>query len=198
MLGAVTGKRWDELAAAVRRRRDLMKLRQSDLEARGGPSAGTVRNIEQASRESYSPRTFVQLEHALDWPDGVVDKILDGTATPSDVTEVVVRDPARERDFDPGSVRSFVDSAGVRHVGNLTRQERTEQLQRLGDEVYKPQIRRDEEDAIFELANQLIPMLARRSPSSPASRAAVTNLLDVMREVAEGMLPPEDTGADDS
>lgn len=69
-----------------------MGLRQGDLEARGGPSNGTVRNIEQAARDKYASRTFVQLEQSLDWPDGIVDRILDGSATQSEINEVVVRD----------------------------------------------------------------------------------------------------------
>ncbi|HTF49512.1 MAG TPA: hypothetical protein VK735_18875, partial [Pseudonocardia sp.] len=50
-----------------------------------------MRNIEQASRTSYAPRTFVQLETALQFGDGVVEKILDGTATRSEIDEVVPR-----------------------------------------------------------------------------------------------------------
>lgn len=67
---------WQALAEAVKHRRNELRLRQSDLEARGGPSAGTVRNIERASRESYSPRTFAQLEHALSWPMGLTGHLL--------------------------------------------------------------------------------------------------------------------------
>lgn len=75
----MTTTNWEALAVAVRRRRDAMHLRQADLEARGGPGAGTVRNIEQAARTKYAPRTFTQLEQALDWPAGIVEKILAGT-----------------------------------------------------------------------------------------------------------------------
>jgi transcriptional regulator with XRE-family HTH domain len=82
---------WLALGTEVRRRRALMHLRQADLEARGGPGAGTVRNIEQASRTSYAHRTFVQLETALDWPDGVVERILRGTATRAEIDDAVTR-----------------------------------------------------------------------------------------------------------
>jgi hypothetical protein len=50
-----------------------------------------MRNIEQASRTSYAPRTYVQLETALQWPDGLTRKILDGTATRAEIDEVVDR-----------------------------------------------------------------------------------------------------------
>lgn len=84
MLGAM-GENWAALGEAVKTRRDKLKLRQSDLEARGGPGHGTVRNIEQVARTSYAPRTFAQLEQALNWPTGTVQKILNGTATEEDV-----------------------------------------------------------------------------------------------------------------
>lgn len=75
-------KHWGALGTAVRQRRTVLRLRQSDLESHGGPSGGTVKNIEQAARERYSPRTFAQLEQALDWKPGTVETILAGTADP--------------------------------------------------------------------------------------------------------------------
>lgn len=87
-----------------------MGLRQSDLEARGGPSNGTVRNIEQAARTTYAARTFAQLVHALDWPDGIVDRILDGTATEDDLNAVVVRAGASAS---LGRLNSTVGGPGV-------------------------------------------------------------------------------------
>lgn len=69
---------WAALAERVRERRVALGLRQSDLEALGGPSNGTVRNIEQAARTKYSARTLAQLEAALQWPRGTANRILDG------------------------------------------------------------------------------------------------------------------------
>lgn len=76
---------WDALASAVRSRREKMGLRQADLEEYGGPSSGTVRNIEQAARTRYSTKTKVQIERALRWRDGLVDDILAGTASSEDL-----------------------------------------------------------------------------------------------------------------
>jgi hypothetical protein len=84
-------KDWAALAAEVRKRRTAMGLRQGDLEARGGPSNGTVRNIEQAARTSYAPRTFTQLEHALGWKDGQAEEILNGTAKEEDLRSQWIR-----------------------------------------------------------------------------------------------------------
>lgn len=167
----------------------------------------TTRKLERGETQAIRNKTKTQLERALDWPDGVVDKILAGTATPSEVTEVV----HRVHVTDSAKANDYVDS-GVRRVGNLTRQERAEQLQRLGrasaelggltataeGQVTRPQIRKEDEDAIFEYASQLVPLLARRAPSSPASRAAVTSLLDVMSEIANWMLQPGDTVTDEA
>lgn len=76
---------WQALAREVRRRRVRLGMHQADLEEIGGPSCGTIRNVEQAVRDNYALRTYVQLEAALKWGDGVVRKILDGTATPDDL-----------------------------------------------------------------------------------------------------------------
>src|SRR5690606_35666182 len=62
-----------------------LRLRQRDVELRGGPGQGTMRNIEQAARDGYALRTFDTLERALEWPAGTVTKILDGTATEGDL-----------------------------------------------------------------------------------------------------------------
>lgn len=89
----MTGTNWKTLATEVIRRRTQLQLRQTDVEKEGGPSAGTMRNIEQASRDSYAARTYVQLETALKWGDGVVRRILDGTVKPEELTEIVDRSP---------------------------------------------------------------------------------------------------------
>lgn len=73
---------WGALAAAVRDRRLALGLRQGDLEALGGPSQGTVKNIEQSARTKYAQRTFAQLETALGWPHGAVARILSGDSEP--------------------------------------------------------------------------------------------------------------------
>lgn len=77
---------WARLAAAVQDRRHELGLTQKDLEARGGPSAATVRNIEQAARAVYRPVTFRTLEQALEWPRGHCRQILAGQ---DEVDEVV-------------------------------------------------------------------------------------------------------------
>lgn len=76
---------WEALAEAAQARRIQLGLRQSDLEGRGGPSTGTVRNLEQAARKSYAKRTLTQLEVALEWPPGTVADLLAGTRSPHDV-----------------------------------------------------------------------------------------------------------------
>src|SRR5688572_13026526 len=76
---------WAALARIVRERREALHLRQADVEGRGGPGIGTVRNIELGSRTSYSPRTLARLERALSWSDGAVERILDGRATAQDL-----------------------------------------------------------------------------------------------------------------
>lgn len=90
-----TQQNWAELARLVRERRERMQLRQSDIPGRGGPSLGTVQNIEQGSRSTYAARSLRQLELALAWSYNTVDRILDGTATPELLDEVWVANRSR-------------------------------------------------------------------------------------------------------
>ena len=134
----------------------------------------TVRKIERGEPVAIRNKTKVQLEHALLWGDGLVDKILAGTATDEELSVKVHRKTGGGAAVVGGGDAKV---NGVRQVGNLTEHQRAEQLAHL-DTL-------DDDRAIFTLANRLVPLLARRSPSSPASRAAVTNLLDVMKELVD-------------
>lgn len=80
--GMKQGEKWDRLADAVRQRRVALGLRQADMEGAGGPSYATVRNVEQSQRTKYAPRTFIQLERALSWPAGTIERILLGGPPP--------------------------------------------------------------------------------------------------------------------
>lgn len=60
----------EDLAKVAKERRLELRLRQRDLEATGGPSAGTVANIEQGSRDIYSGQTFAALDRSLRWRPG--------------------------------------------------------------------------------------------------------------------------------
>jgi len=74
----VSANNWQVLADAARERREALGLRQADLEQRGGPSHGTVRNIEQATRDKYAPRTFATLDRALAAPPGWAEALVKG------------------------------------------------------------------------------------------------------------------------
>lgn len=76
---------WEALGAAVKARREQLRLPQ-DLINHGGPGEMTVRKIERGEVTAIRNKTKTQLERALAWPDGNVDRILDGTAgtIPSD------------------------------------------------------------------------------------------------------------------
>lgn len=72
----------DDLGNAVEDRRVRLGLRQVDLDRLGGPSEGTVRNIEQRARGSYSMRTFFALDRALGWEAGSARAVATHGATP--------------------------------------------------------------------------------------------------------------------
>lgn len=84
-------KRWEELASAVRRRRTAMGMRQGDIPANGGPSSGTVKNLEQSARTTYSERTIADLEVALMWKPGDVERLLTGALTPDEKAALLDR-----------------------------------------------------------------------------------------------------------
>lgn len=75
-----------DLAQAVRERREQLGLRQSDLATRGGPGLGTVQNIEQGARDVYSSRTVAQLDRALGWASGSSQALLTHGHIPQSVT----------------------------------------------------------------------------------------------------------------
>lgn len=78
MIVETTDKQWVRLGECVKRRREDLRLGQHELAARGGPSTATVRNIEAAAQTSYRGRTYSQLEDALNWARGSVEKVLAG------------------------------------------------------------------------------------------------------------------------
>ncbi|MCF7550487.1 hypothetical protein [Pseudonocardia sp. WMMC193] len=72
---------WGALAKAVRARRESLRMAQADLATHGGPGEATVRRIERGEVSSVRAGTKSQLEAALRWHPGTVDRVLDGTAT---------------------------------------------------------------------------------------------------------------------
>lgn len=164
-----------------------MRLPQ-DLIDRGGPGEMTVRRIEKAETTAIRNKTKTQLEHALDWPSGTVDELLAGNAEPTQMATYVVR-PGASMDRVRGAYEAArgSDSATV-HV----KAGAAAALGGLSAAVVGPASRaashEEVDHTIFMLASQLVPLLASRSPSSPASRAAVTNLVDVMGEIANSMI----------
>lgn len=109
---------WHRLADEVRRRRESLGLAQHDLEDRGGPGPWTVRNIEQSKRTAYSRRTYTSLERALQWRQGIVEKILEGTAKRGEIDEVV---PLNAHDRSGGAAAAATGGGqrGVSGTGTL-------------------------------------------------------------------------------
>lgn len=70
-----------------------MNISQENLVQHGGPSHQTVRNIERGEAATYRPTTFLKLDRALQWPDGLSEKILEGTATDEEIESVVHTKP---------------------------------------------------------------------------------------------------------
>lgn len=103
---------WTALGREVVKRRKKLRLTQEELVGLGGPSAQTIRAIETGVEGSYRPSTFSKLDHALNWADGVAERVLSGTATEEDLTTNVVRGTARSVLGDLGGGSIDVDKDG--------------------------------------------------------------------------------------
>lgn len=82
---------WAALGREVAKRRKKLRLTQEELVGLGGPSAQTIRAIETGVEGSYRPSTFSKLDVALNWGDGVAERVLNGTVTEEELTTNVVR-----------------------------------------------------------------------------------------------------------
>jgi hypothetical protein len=69
---------WRRLAEAARDRRNELGFTQEDARAAGGPSTATMRLIEGALQEGYTPAILRRLEGALRWAPGSVRAVLAG------------------------------------------------------------------------------------------------------------------------
>ncbi|NEW42771.1 helix-turn-helix domain-containing protein [Nocardia cyriacigeorgica] len=70
--------KWPRLGRLIRERRDELRLTQSQVQERGGPSPALVRKVETGKAESMSRSKRRDLERALEWRIGSVDDILRG------------------------------------------------------------------------------------------------------------------------
>lgn len=68
--------------ALLRARRELMGLTQADVVAQGGPSAMTLRGIENGTAHDPRPWTVASLERVLNLPRGTYDRLLAGEELP--------------------------------------------------------------------------------------------------------------------
>lgn len=80
------------LGVILRARRERFG-RPQDLQQWGGPGEITVRKIERGRGVGMRPKTRRQLEVALNYPDGMIDRIISGEVTEDspELGEVVVR-----------------------------------------------------------------------------------------------------------
>lgn len=83
-----------DLATAARERRIALGIStQPELVAKGGPSLGVIRNIEQAAMPSYAATTLASLDRVLGWVSGSAAKALEAGDAPE-----VHEDPQADED----------------------------------------------------------------------------------------------------
>lgn len=84
-----------ELSAAVKQRRGLLALTQSDVEERGGPTRKTQQRVEtQRSEFGISRRTLAAYDTALGWVSGSAGRVFHEGGDPTPIEEVTPADPA--------------------------------------------------------------------------------------------------------
>lgn len=83
----------------LRARREELGLTQADVTAQGGPSAMTLRQIENGSQTDPRPWTIAGLERVLSLPRGTYDELIAGGSLPNaevgDVTGETLRAQAK-------------------------------------------------------------------------------------------------------
>lgn len=77
------------LAEEIRKRRAALRMSQVDFAKASGLNQATVRRLEKGQVRELRSSTKSGVEVALQWLEGNVNRILDGTATPSELAEVV-------------------------------------------------------------------------------------------------------------
>src|SRR4051794_37308898 len=128
------------LGQRVRARRESLGMSQGDVAAKGDIGEATVRRIEKGELSRLRARTKASLEVALQWRGGLVDDILAGVASESDMSATVVR---------PGSAQATGSSAPtVLTVPDLLRR-----LRELNEQ------RTPEEERVFASLQELMPEL---------------------------------------
>lgn len=125
---------WENLGRAVVEARSRKRLTQNDVQARGGPSATLVRQIEKGQNDSISARTKSSLEQALGWVHGEVDRLLAGATEPH-YENVLITDEEMERSVGPS-----VDDAGLatikaRKPANMSDEDFKRLLQEYEEEI---------------------------------------------------------------
>lgn len=75
---AMPEENWDRLAEFVSKRMDELDLTQAQIQQRGGPSPAKVREITSRRTSTMSPSKRRDLERALDWGPGSIDRVLAG------------------------------------------------------------------------------------------------------------------------
>jgi hypothetical protein len=111
-------QKWDKLGEAVKTRRTALRLAQTDLMDRGGPGDITVRKVERGEVRGLRTKTKAQLEVALLWPEGMVDRILNDWVDDREMQEKVLRPLIR--DTPTVDVQAAITAGGMREDAVVT------------------------------------------------------------------------------
>lgn len=83
---------WSVLAAAVRERREVLRITQTALARSAGIDVVEVRSIERAEKTAYPASLLTSIEAALDWHPSSIEAVLRGEAPgPFSAEEIAAR-----------------------------------------------------------------------------------------------------------
>lgn len=83
---------WSVLAAAVRQRREALRLTQTAVAGSAGVDVAEVRSIERSEKTAYPAPALAALEGSLDWHPGSIEAVLRGEApNPLTAEEIAAR-----------------------------------------------------------------------------------------------------------
>lgn len=175
---------WQALAKAVKARRMQQRLPQ-DLVDRGGPGEMTMRKIERGEPTSIRPKTKVQLERALNWPDGIVDRILDDTAIREELASVWVRDeaPGARADLVVRDSVGFIDTQAADALRGLLN----------GISPFTETMR--QAAAVANVTKQFGPVIETMQAFRDGQVAYTTRVAAMLRRFALPVIPPIDISA---
>lgn len=124
---------WKRMGAAVRARREALRLTQDQAAARASVGVTTWRQVELGNQQRYRGLTLAAVSQALDWPADACARIAEG----EDVDQLMDEQPGDDAGESPSGVPAALSGAW----GEMTAEQRRSLLDYA--EWLRQQVKRD-------------------------------------------------------